>query len=396
MQYVLKNLSGFIRHYTGIFLLIVVCQIVCILLSFFSFGVYQNFRNELNKTADGEVTDADYFQAIVPTSELPEKYMVSADKYDGLYKDIAKVLGDKLDSVTVNAGNFDFLFSYSNDEIIFYEEFKRNMETGRNDRWDYGRSFTKGEYIDGDRVCIAPSGCCEEFADELKEQDPSQYPYQAYKRDDKWYVDIEGIEYECIGFCDYWDYYYIPYKNMPESIHITDYPHADFTAKLTTSEYEQVIGVYKKYFPDVEIQLATLELVDTEDIYYYNTNMWISVLIAAISAINLALIMNYILTRRRKTLAIFRITGCSANKARQIYVAEIMLILNVLFLICLVSWMMWILPSLGGIFKYMQGAFSAKIYFYIYLLYMVISYSIMNVMTARYIRRSPVELLKAR
>ena len=48
MQYVFKNLSGFIKNYTGIFILIVVCQLVCILLSFFSFGVYQNFLNEKN------------------------------------------------------------------------------------------------------------------------------------------------------------------------------------------------------------------------------------------------------------------------------------------------------------------------------------------------------------
>lgn len=394
MHYVIKNLSGFVKHYTGIFVLIVVCQIVCILLSFFSFGVYQNFRNEANRAAEGEPAEFEGFHDITPQAELPEKYKLSVDKYDSLYKELGETLGDKMYVVFTENENFAFSMVYESGNIIFIDELQKNLQA--NKMWDYGRSFTKAEYIDGARVCIAPSGCCEEFADEERGQVPSEYPYPAYKKGDTWYVDIEGIEYECIGFHQSTDIYYIPYKNIPENITITDFPHVALTSQLTADEFEKAVKVYEKYFPGVDFQFVPLTLIDNEELYYYNTNMWISVLIAVISAINLALIMNYILTRRRKSLAIFRITGCSANRARQIYVMEIMLVLNMLFIICLAVWILWILPILSEVFAYIEGAFSPRIYLYIYLLYMVISYVIMNIMTIRYIRRSPVELLKTR
>lgn len=419
MRYVLKNISGFIKDYAGIFALIVVCQLVCILLTLLSFGVYQNFRNESNIVLEGvaeEVPEKGYVDSLglpVKVNKVPEKYRLSPDRYDGLYKELAEAVGDKFADMNFAAispdaefYDFTFLLEYDNGDFYFYENFKKNMERINNkdktDGWIWGRSFTKSEYINGDRVCIAPVECCEELMNSLFDDDTvyhSDFPppkYQAYKKGDKWYVNIEGAEYECIGFCRFGGVYYIPYKNIPESIVLLKFPIVNVKQRLTQEEYDRATGIYKKYFPDVDFEFAPMELIDNEQVYYYNTNMWLSVLIAVISAVNLALIMNYILTKRRKSLAIFRIAGCSAGKARRIYVAEIMLILNVLFAVCLVSWILWILPALGNIFPYIEGAFSPKIYIILYLIYMIISYAIMNIMIAGYIRRQPVDLLRAR
>lgn len=413
-KYVFKNISAFIKNYTGIFMLIVVCQIVCILLTFFSFGVYQNFRNEsrIEQQGTSENIDPDKYFQIYPLTPLPEQYHIAPVNYEGLYKEFGEILKDKMDMIGFDAispgaqsSDFTFFLEYDSGNIIFDEQIKKNMDMISESYdgtmgWTTGRMFTRSEFINGDRVCVAPTQCCNELYESIGENienmsEELRYGYKTYKKGDKWYVNIEGEEYECIGFCN-WTGFFIPYKNLPESIVLTDFPHIDLTAPLTPDEFADVMAAYKKYFPDADIEFDEVELVDTEQIYYYNTNMWLSVLIAVISAVNLALIMNYILTKRRRTLAIFRITGCSASNARRIYTLEIMLILNVLFVLCLTAWITLLLPALGNIFPYMQGAFSAKIYVYTYLLYMAISYVIMTIMIARYIRRQPVDLLKVR
>ncbi len=413
-KYVFKNISAFIKNYTGIFMLIVVCQIVCILLTFFSFGVYQNFRNEsrIEQQGTSEETNSETRIQISPLTPLPEQYQIAPVNFDGLYKEFGEILKDKIEEISFHAitpntpkTEFVFFLTYESGNIIFDEQVKKNMDMisesyGGTMGWTTGRMFTRSEFINGDRVCVAPTQCCDELYESIGENienmpEEFRYEYKTYKKGDKWYVNIEGEEYECIGFCN-WAGFFIPYKNLPESIVLTDFPHIDLTAPLTPDEFADVIAAYKKYFPDADIEFDEIELVDTEQIYYYNTNMWLSVLIATISAVNLALIMNYILTKRRRTLAIFRITGCSSNNARRIYTLEIMLILNVLFVLCLTAWITLLLPALGNIFPYMQGAFSAKIYVYTYLLYMAISYVIMTIMIARYIRRQPVDLLKVR
>lgn len=410
MKYILKNLKSFLKDYTGIFVVLVLCQLVSVLLMFFSFGVYQNFLNETNNALKGDSLDeSEYvgFKCFLPQNELPADAEVYPAKLSKFYEEVVNILGDKIDFIyTECENNIDLNMEYRNGKLLFPQEFEANIRSNQQHfSWDYGRSFTDKEFINGEKVCVAPSGCCTEYFDpnihtyydEEKEEDvPYDYPYKAYKSGDKWYVNIEGSEYECIAFCDVIDIYYIPQRNMPDSIKLIQFPGVELKYQLTAEENMEMQELYNQYFPGMIDEFEELTLIDNEKIYYYNTNMWISVLIAVVSAINLALIMNYILTRRRKSLAIFRINGCSANKARRIYVAEIMLILNIVFAVCLLLWIIFLLPLLGKIFEYIEGAFSFKVYGLIYLCYILMSYLFMNVITVKYIRNQPIDLLKRR
>lgn len=106
--------------------------------------------------------------------------------------------------------------------------------------------------------------------------------------------------------------------------------------------------------------------------------------------------MNYILTKRRNELAIFRINGCSINKARKIYVNEIMLLIILVYAVSLIIWALLILPILETYFSYIRGAFSLKIYLLIFVCYIAISYIVINIMVVFYLRKSPVDLLRRR
>ena len=65
-----------------------------------------------------------------------------------------------------------------------------------------------------------------------------------------------------------------------------------------------------------------------------------------------------------------------------------------LFSIGLSSSQPLLLPGLDRYFKYIKGAFSLKIYALIYLCYMAVIYAVMNIMTVRYLRKSPAWLIK--
>lgn len=407
MKYIFKNLRSFAKEYTGIFAIVLICQLVSVLLMFFSFGVYQNFLNETNNAVNGNILDeGEYvgYKCFQAKNELPPDTEVYPAQLSKFYEEVVDVLGGKVEGILTECEHdISLNMEYSDGKLVFPYEFESNTRKYFN--WDYGRSFTDEEFLNGERVCLAPSGCCEEYFDpdkntyydeETGKEVLYDYPYQAYKLGDKWYVNIEGTEYECIAFFDAFDQYYIPQRNMPDSIKLIRLPSVELKYQLTAEENLKMQELYNQYFPDMIDEFYELTLIDNEKIYYYNTNMWISVLIAVVSSINLALIMNYIFTRRRKSLAIFRINGCNANKARRIYVAEIMLILNIVFAVCLFLWIFVLLPFLGEIFEYIEGAFSLKVYVLIYLCYIIISYAIMNSIIVKYLLNEPISLLKKR
>ena len=403
MQYVFKNLSGFIKNYTGIFILIVVCQLVCILLSFFSFGVYQNFLNEKNNVGNKDEIKVEGMEEFSVSSPFPETLDMSPSQLEGLYLSVGEILGDKLDYITVSTKDFDFILSVSDDSVYCYEELFDNIK--KHAVVDYGRGFTQNEFIIGERLCIAPSACCKEYRhddsaiegyDENGKPVYVNMPYTAFEENGKWYTNIEGYKYEIIAFTEFAGRYYIPYKNMPENIYINAFPSVTFKANLTPDEYEKLIGLYDEYFGGIDKEYNSLILIDNEEVYYYNTNMWTAVLIAVISAIDLALIMKYILSRRRKTLAIFRVNGCTTYKAVLIYMTEILFILIICFAVCLIVWCGFLIKRLGRVFVFMPGAFSPKIYLLIFTLYMLVSVVVMGAMIISYVRRSPIRLLRER
>lgn len=123
--------------------------------------------------------------------------------------------------------------------------------------------------------------------------------------------------------------------------------------------------------------------------------MIISVVVALLCAINFSVLYKYILTKRRKTLAIFRVSGFTTRKARRLYIAEIMLISVPLFALCTILYDKLMLPRLGKIFEHLVPAYSSVVYLTLFAIYTLIIYIVLNTMISNYISRTPVNLLKA-
>lgn len=403
MQYILLNLKSFVKNYTGIFLLVIICQLVCVLLTLFSYGMYENFLNESELAKQGrssyDVYEYEGFKTFAVKGELDPGIDIYPAELTDFYEKTAEILGEKIEYIDTQCeNNIDIIMGLKNGKLVFSDDFRKNME--QMNQWKYGRSFSDAEFISGEKVCIAPASLFEEYKDINNDPTPNDenfsYKYTPFNRDGKWYLDIEGEEYECIGICNFIGMYYIPQKNMPENIKLISLPSIELSIQLTQQENEQMQKLYDEYFPMIQKDYYELTLIDNEIVNYYNTNMWIAVFIALISSISLAMIMNYILTKRRNELAIFRINGCSINKARKIYVNEIMLLIILVYAVSLIIWALLILPILETYFSYIRGAFSLKIYLLIFVCYIAISYIVINIMVVFYLRKSPVDLLRRR
>lgn len=82
------------------------------------------------------------------------------------------------------------------------------------------------------------------------------------------------------------------------------------------------------------------------EIKFYNSVIFMSVAVAIASAINLAMLFRYIIRSRAKQTAIFMLCGCTSNKIRRMYIAEIGMISVTIYVIFALVFNYALLPKL--------------------------------------------------
>ncbi|MCC8135179.1 MAG: hypothetical protein LIO40_00640, partial [Ruminococcus sp.] len=126
--------------------------------------------------------------------------------------------------------------------------------------------------------------------------------------------------------------------------------------------------------------IPDLEIPESENYYLYNTIILISILIAILAAINFAVLYKYILSKRTKTLAVFRICGCTKAKTLRIFLSECMLITIPVFALTSLVYDRLILPILANHFEYIKSAYSPLLYLIIFGIYVVSSLIVLGTM----------------
>lgn len=395
LKYVLKNLKGFITKETTIFIIVLICQVSSILLSLFSYGVFQNYKaetNQINLNNDIIENEDDWYAFgydLGIDKKNPVEYKVIRD----LGEEVGNLLKDKIANLFMECeNNVIMTFDYVNGVYRPTEEYyKNNLIEGE---WVDGKWFTDEQIKNHEKVCVIAEPMKEDYANKDKDSSANKLP-KAKKRGNDYYITISGDEYKVIGVMSDPDVIIVPWGVLPDDFHIETTPYFLFNRQLTQKEYDSLLAIYEKYFPDrMGAPAPELELYDPEQVYYYKTNMAISLFIAIVSAINFALLFNYIFDKRKYTLAVLRLNGCTANKARRMYLTEIMIIMLPLIIICTLVFDRLILPWLDGLFPYINQVYGIKIYLIMAGMYIAVSYVIMNIMIIMHLRKTPVLILR--
>ena len=421
MKYVLKNLKQFATKNRLVFALFIFCQIVSILILLLSYGVYMNYKEyydqEFLSTA-GLYGNGSLGEEGEQFSKNDWKYMSYAVELTNYYNpltyadvepfciELTDYFDKKLDYMMLQfftkpmttddyAKNINeyqsapistVLFIAKHDGEYTFAKTSRYVDEQVSGTLVSGRWFTDSELQRGEAVCITN---LDRIRNDINK------PATIREENGETYITLCGIEYKVIGKMGREPSIIIPFTSAPKDMYLWDNFCVKFTEPLTVEEYNKYISLVDKYFGDM-VDRNTLEVatVNIDKQYFYNTNIWLSVIIALAAAVNLAVLYRYVLMTRRKTLAIFRLLGAKKNKIRRIYIAETLGISVVVFALCAVLFNYAVLPWLIKYYPYCSEVYSLKVYGIMFLIYTLVSYIVLNIMIITHISKSPVKLLK--
>lgn len=416
---ILKNLKQFAFKNKLIFCLFLLCQILAISIIFFTMGVYQNYSE--SKIQDQKHTDGLYDEMTGEKyDENDPSYLLYELSYKNtkdnplragtvkaFYRELIECISDKLDgcgtncTFDLNSINFpdeefdedkadpmqiyiNFGYSFKNGKITCDGEYEDYKADGW---WKGGRWYTEEEYTSDKKVCIAD-------VDSIKESTVFDKTLKYDKKNKKYYITLNNIEYEVIGEYQYLGCIAIPFEAIDDDFYVINTLVFKLNTLPTNNEVAKIKQIYLKYFSDRQADLPEIAVSDPEQIKFYNTNLIIAIVVALLVSINLILLFKYVLITRRKELAALRITGATVNKVRRLYILEIMIISVVLFILSTFIFDIFIKDIVISHYEYAYVVYSLKNYSVTFLLYISVIYIILNILIYSHIKKTPISLLR--
>ena len=362
MKYIIKNIKSFIRTEKIIFILILICIIASSFIINFSYGLYQNYH----VIKEEEESDLYSFE-ITFNNDLNGDY-ASKGVLKNTLMSFSDSLNDSIDMYFVvpytdeintdEYGDMIIRFCISNGNIAPCELFKKNMQT-------YG-TLISGEYFseeqekNGENVALAFTG---DVTETLMNENGT--------------ISFQGKEYEIIG-TQRMHSLIVPFESLNSDTPINDLLF-NFVKPLTRSQYDEIKEKISDAFGELAV-IPELDIPESENYYLYNTIIIISVLIALLSAINFAVLYKYILSKRTKSLSVFRICGCTRFKALGMFLSECMIITIPVFALTSLCYDKFILPVLAVHFEYIESAYNMKLYLIIFAIYVLSSLIVLGIM----------------
>ncbi len=377
---VIKFLKNLIKKNTMIFILIVVTVIVSSVILNFSYGLYQNYHTmKVESIAGNYSTNLLIRDDSITKGELEEFILSISDETNshisiwgiGLYEDDDKK----------NILNFGV--QVENRKITQSKLYTDNIIN--HGMIEEGQYFTKQQEESGALVTlIYPQEILEQIVE-------SEYEYRKTEVIDN-KTEILGKTYEVIGVQNFSVVPVIPFNSVDGNVKVNSIT-MTFDSIMTRTQYNELKEITAAYW-NGSVVMPNLKILDNQEIYKYNTVMVIAVVISLIAALNIAILYRYILLKRKKYIAVFRICGCTRFKAALIYVGECLCLIIPFYILSALLYHYTLLPLFSDYYSYMSGAYSTLIYFVIFLIYLLLSLIVLFIMIMKESGKNPVSSLK--
>ena len=403
MKYVFKNLKNSLKTNPAVSWLYVLCTIVSVLAVLFSHGVYQNYESKIIQSGEKSIDSSLFvsFGNVISsrTTKIGNKVFRGDDT--STFGEFRQVL-DELDVETKEAMGGLCVFCYADEPIglpsssgdvnedkagvfvsIIYD--KENNDFGYmkqrqiNTPVTYGRHITKEEYLAGEHYIELP-----------------QYITETVKHPDDLLntkIKLFGQEYSVIGILgDGGGFYEVPFSTIPDNVTFGEL-NMYYQKPISTKAYKRFTAAMEKVYGDKAL-LPELKTIDEEEQTFYASIMLISLVLSAIAAITLAILFRFIIYTRRKSLAVLRLSGCTRNGARLMYITEGIGITAVLFVLTSLVYNKWIMPHLTVFFDKITEVYTPKTYLYIALVFLGTLFVVLSIMVSANVDKQPVDMLK--
>ncbi len=386
MIYILKNIKSFIKLEKMIFLLILLCIVTSSFIINFSYGLYQNY-NVIKEEKSSE------FKELCIT--INDSDSVTKDKLKNCVFAISNKTNKSISMYLVfpiiepfygmqddGWNRVMIRFTAENGIIKPSTAFAQQLEDNGN--MISGEYFTEKQEGNGDLVALARPPVDPQSKDFMI--DVTSDITTRIDGEKRW-VEIQNKEYEVIGYHKQLATPYFPFESLDDSTTFQEAIYLVFPKSMTNSQYKEIKMNFEGMFGSA-ITVPELDIPESENYYLYNTIILISIMIAILAAINFAVLYKYILSKRTKTLAIFRICGCTKSKALWMFLSECMIIAVPLFALTTLIYDKFVLPKLGQHFEYIESAYSPKLYLLIFGIYIAATFVVLLFMISGFLRKT--------
>lgn len=401
MKYILNNMKNFAFKNTLIFVLFIVCEIADVLIILFAHGAFQSYQTskqleemkgygyyisfgEIEEThydEEGNIAYYDGSESITPSqlqnvlkllddetkSSLPGMYIdLKFEADEALYEEYFG--RDDEGEVIIPRSAVRLEFDEELNEYSLYGTYLRNTSISK------GRYFTKEEYASSENLVVLPYSAKEELLGQT--------------------VHLLGKDYKVIGIKGpkaSWEFD-VPFKTLDDNCTIREIGFLDDNA-LDALSFSKLQKAFDEGL-DCNTNFPPADTIDFSELKFYNSVMYISVAVAVASAINLAMLFRFVVSSRTKQTAVFQICGCSLNRVRRMYIAEILMISVVVYVVFAVVFNYAVMPWLKMFFEYIEVAYNYKVYLTIFAIYIVSIYLFLNTIIVMTNRKSLVEKLR--
>lgn len=386
MKYTIKNMQSFMKREKIIFILVLICIITSSFIINFSYGLYQNY-NVIKAEENSDFTRIDI--------TINDRDSVTKEKIKECVFSVSNKTNNALRMYIVypiieefyNRQNIDWnrlmcRFVVKDNTIRPSTDFAQSLIDNGN--MISGEYFTEEQEQNGELVALVRPIADPQFKDTMV--DCTSEITTRVEGEKRW-VEIQNKEYEVIGYHKQLATPYFPFESLDESTTFQDFIHLMFYKPITRPQYNEIKRNFEGVFGSA-VTVPDMDIPESENYYLYNTIILISVMIAILAAINFAVLYKYILSKRTKTLAIFRICGCTKFKALGMFLTECMMIAVPLFALTTLVYDKYVLPKLGRHFEYIESAYSFKLYLLIFGIYIAATFVVLLFMINGFLRKN--------
>lgn len=300
LQLAFKNIKKSFGAYRNIYVLFLVSQLVSVIVLLFSYGTVTSYElKKEEQTAKGCYV---YARFIEPVSVISVRDVIP---------ELVEPMNERVAHTFVEIDS-----SYEELEITCIMEYYNGRYSVPSEAFPQSRLYD-GRYIDememndGSRVAFG-------YLDYESFKDGT-----VFSVGDKY--TLFGEEYEIVGIIDGGPpaRLTIPINSVTEDMK-TSLLYVEFNRLTTKSDYDSFTEVVNENFSG-NVRISDFGIVNFDNIIEYDSIIMLAVIIGVISTLNTILIYNYIMKKRKKQMAIYRIEG--AGRMQQIAICEIEVVL---------------------------------------------------------------------
>lgn len=335
MNLVFKNITSSIKAYNGIYILLIVSQIIAVIILLFTYCVFS--CAQIKKQEQKEV----YGYGMHGVFTEP----ISVDSLKEVLPIITANMNDNIKDIFFEVDNGDEKFDVSC--VMDFKDGKYCMQSDYfTDKRLYSGRYINGlEMNDGSKVVFG-FGSYEEGRD--------------YSVGDK--CILFGEEYEIVGIIDgpLVTRVSLPLNSCTKEMK-TYMLQIDLDTIITKSEYDFFTNTLREYYGN-NVQFSEFEVVDMSDYISYNTVIIMAFVIGVIMALDTILVFNYILKKRRRQMQIWSILGAKRSQQIGICMVEIIIITLLTMTVGFLIFKICIEKALIGLFDVGLEIFNVKLY----------------------------------